>query len=55
MTEKEARVKGYKLKVAAVQEHLSSGLAPLAIAAVSVDEINLAMYDVLLHQAGLAG
>lgn len=38
----------------AVQEHLGSGLAPLPIAAVSVDEINLAMYDVLLHQAGLA-
>jgi hypothetical protein len=39
----------------AVQERLSSGLAPLPIAAVSVDEINLAMYDVLLYQEGLAG
>lgn len=43
------------ITVAAVQEHLSSGLAPLAIAAVSVNEINLAMYDILLHQARLAG
>ena len=43
------------ITVAAVQEHLSSGLAPLAIAAVSVNEINLGMYDILLHQARLAG
>ena len=43
------------ITAAVVQEHLSSGLAPLPIAAVSVDEINVAMYDVLLHQAGLAG
>jgi hypothetical protein len=42
------------LTAAAVQGRLSSGLIPLPIAAVSVAEVNLAMYDVLLHQAEVA-
>jgi len=43
------------ITAAAVQEHLGSGLAPSAIAAVSVNEINPGMDDILLHHARWAG
>jgi hypothetical protein len=43
------------ITAAAVQERFNAGRASLPIAAGSVAEINLAMYDVLLHQAEAAG
>jgi hypothetical protein len=43
------------ITAAAVQEHLGSGLASSAIAAVSVNEINPGMDDILLRHARWAG
>jgi hypothetical protein len=43
------------ITVAAVQKRLSAGRTHASIAVVSVAEVNLSMYDVLLHQPELAG
>jgi len=43
------------ITAAAVKERLGSGPGTAPITAVCVAEINLAMYDVLLHQEGVAG
>ena len=43
------------ISAAAVKERLGSGPIPASLTAVCVAEINLAMYDVLLHQEGLSG
>jgi hypothetical protein len=43
------------ITAAAVTERLGSGPGTAPITAVCVAEINLAMYDVLLHQEGVAG
>lgn len=43
------------ITAAAVHKRLSAGRTSASIAVVSVAEVNLAMYDVLLHQSELAG
>jgi len=43
------------ITAAAVTESLGSGSGTALITAVCVAEINLAMYDDLLHQEGVAG
>ena len=43
------------ITAAAVHKRLSAGRTHASIAVVSVAEVNLSMYDVLLHQSELAG
>jgi hypothetical protein len=43
------------ITAAAVHKRLSAGRTHASIAVVSVAEVNLSMYDALLHQSGLAG